>query len=562
MSAGFPGGVLGLLATLLTGLCVFSSSGLIFGFSSILPILYREEVFARSCDHHGYGSGNCSTISATGNKCCDAQLAAFTAMSTVGFFMADASMIFYGELLDRAGPRPCFFVGSSLVLVGLGLLALSPTAWRVVYPDFMWVTAFALMGLGGPGCFLATLSFSERWRGIEPVISATAAAAFDSSSLVFFLFNTLYFDAGVPFYAICTGWMILIALAAGAMLLLLPTRSELTRLRADASLAEDVAAVPADAPTSSLSEPLAASVPVAEMDEHALPAAGAADRSTSVWQLFARSDTLLLVYFMVTSNVKAVFFIVSLSDVTRTYLPEHAAQQIDTTFNVAFPVGGLASAFVAMLLLRATSQRAHLYMGVAVGLAVAFSAASLLENETSQLIAALLFGPCRTLQWACYFHFLTSSGRYPAENVGRLIGYAGLAIALFSDGTPNLLSAFVRDSSWPDTARGRYELVAYALMVPIGLSVVFPISLWCSQRRPEPHAAEHIGHRADKHQACASINRAPFLLSHSLFGLRADTNAARWSTRSAPDFVSDLDTQASLQTNAPRLHAHRSRVTR
>ena len=217
---GFPGGAKGLCATVLTAVCVFSSAGLIFGFSSLYPVLYREEVFARFCDHSGYGSGNCSSISSSGAKCCDAQMAAFTAMSTVAFFTADASMAIYGELNDRIGPRPCFAAGTSMVLAGLGMAALSPAHWRQFYPDFVWITSFALMGLGGPGCFLATLSFSERWDGIEPIISATAAAAFDASAFVFFLFNSLYFEMHISFAELCLGWLTVVAIAAVPMYIL------------------------------------------------------------------------------------------------------------------------------------------------------------------------------------------------------------------------------------------------------------------------------------------------------------------------------------------------------
>ena len=51
----------------------------------------------------------------------------------------------------------------------------------------------------------------------------------------------------------------------------------------------------------------------------------------------------------------------------------------------------------------------------------------------TQFASAILFGPCRTLQWACYFHFLSLPRRYPPQFVGRLLGYGNLVIALVGD---------------------------------------------------------------------------------------------------------------------------------
>ena len=38
--------------------------------------------------------------------------------------------------------------------------------------------------------------------------------------------------------------------------------------------------------------------------------------------------------------------------------------------------------------------------------------------QAAQLFGALLFGPTRTLQWSCYFHFLAIPTRYPIDVYG------------------------------------------------------------------------------------------------------------------------------------------------
>ena len=116
-------------------------------------------------------------------------------------------------------------------------------------------------------------------------------------------------------------------------------------------------------------------------------------------------------------------------------------------------------------------------------------------------------------------------------------------------GSPNLLSHYVLDSRWPPDVRDRYNLLAYALLVPIGLSMSFPAYLWWqhhtrSTRRHAPHAAvRQSGHRA------------PMLLSHALLApLEADPK--RMSTRSEPELTN------AVRIDAPPQHVQSWRSTR
>jgi hypothetical protein len=61
-----------------------------------------------------------------------------------------------------------------------------------------------------------------------------------------------------------------------------------------------------------------------------------------------------------------------------------------------------------------------------IGMAIAFGGLTLIPYAPAQYAAALLFGPTRTVQWACYFHFLSLPSRYSARYVGRLLGYGNL----------------------------------------------------------------------------------------------------------------------------------------
>ena len=69
----------------------------------------------------------------------------------------------------------------------------------------------------------------------------------------------------------------------------------------------------------------------------------------------------------------------------------------------AYPLPGLLAALPSSLLLRRAGTRPPVYWGVTAALASSFALLSLLPSYGAQLCAALIFGPIRCLQWACYF---------------------------------------------------------------------------------------------------------------------------------------------------------------
>ena len=77
----------------------------------------------------------------------------------------------------------------------------------------------------------------------------------------------------------------------------------------------------------------------------------------------------------------------------------------------------------------------------------------------------MFFGPCRTLQWACYFHFLSLPRRYPPQFVGRLLGYGNLVVALVGDVPLSALNGFVVYSDMLGSTQARYLLVHFLLQL-------------------------------------------------------------------------------------------------
>jgi hypothetical protein len=510
------------------GLAVFIMGGIVPGLNSLYGVLYEEGAFishcpaarARACAEQAHNRSH------TPQVCCRAQDELLAAMSSMGLFASDGVMLLYGELLDRKGARLCCGVALVLSWLGFALLALNSS---LLLNDFVWMLAFFCIGVAGPGVFMSCLSFGECFPSLQPLITALAASMWDASSIVFYLFSILYFEAGLPFSTIALLWLAVIVAVGSTVWTQLPTREQLAVLRAHGAecasthmtrsggLAELLTEQPApmehcgvlppscrSATTNTTAAAAAATAsvdllssslqePITTGETLRAPLYSAED---SVWSLFVRRDTMLLLVFMSAFNLKSSFYIVSLRDqLAALGLPAAAVEQTSNLFNLAFPIGGFVSSFATMALLNRWRRSEHLYIGLVLSLACAFSVANLLPSLWAQQAAAIIFGPTRTLQWAAYFLLLEQHDRYPPAMLGRMIGRGNLVIALVGDGPPAPLKAYAQQESWPADAFGRYQLVHAALAVIIFGCLALPLLLARDIRQRtiqlppmEPHA--------------------------------------------------------------------------
>ena len=501
------------LSVLVSGLCVFLMGGIVFGVASLYPVLFDQRVLVSACGDEraaqcaaedeiallaftSAGGGDDAAPPRVG-KCCEAQQLSFTLISSVALFMADGVMILYGELADRCGPRACFGTGVALCVVGLLSLFLASLS----NADAAWPLALGLLGSSGPGIFMGVLFLSEKFPQLHALVTSLCASMWDSSALVFLLFQKAHFELNLDLGAIALGWLALSLPVAAITYCVIPTHRQLKRLRAAAAAAANDKGGGAGAGAGSSSK------------KRAPP---------SFCRQFCRSDTLLLLLFMAIYNLKSSFYITTMADQMNELFPPggggegnelggygDTAERLSLTFDVAFPVGGLLTTPIASALLGAFATREHLYMAVVLTLAVCFGMATLLMALPAQYLAALLFGPTRTLQWAAYFHFLTLPSRYAPEHTGRLLGVGNLVIALVGDVPPSMLNAYVsgpphaddeydatghdlaaaaaaavdRSGSITDTKLGRYLTVHLALQAALCVCLLFPLRLLVQHQR-------------------------------------------------------------------------------
>ena len=263
---------------------------------------------------------------------------------------------------------------------------------------------------------------------------------------------------------IAFGWLGLCLLVGCATWPAIPTRRCLRAAEAAADTTKDT---PADADAAPV---------VADAAEGA-PA-------PSLRTLLLLPETLTMLGFMAMYNLKCSLYIETFSDQSRQWFDETSASTLDLLFNVAFPVGGLVTSGFASLLLHRYGQRPEVYMAVVFVGANLFGILQLLPYVPTQVLASLVFGAARTLQWACYFHFLTSPDRYPPSVSGRMLGYGNLVIALVGDVSPYALVSYVDRGPWPRTRRLRYTLVHAVLELGVLVCcALFPRALRRGRRK-------------------------------------------------------------------------------
>jgi MFS family permease len=88
--------------------------------------------------------------------------------------------IFTGVVLDYYGPRICAIIGS--VLFALGHIGFAYASSDLD----LWIPSFALIAIGGPFFFMATLHLSAAFPRKSGLILASLTGAFDASSFVYF----------------------------------------------------------------------------------------------------------------------------------------------------------------------------------------------------------------------------------------------------------------------------------------------------------------------------------------------------------------------------------------
>ena len=466
--------------------------------------------------------------------------------SSASFFVSDASVVIWGEIVDRKGARACVMGGSLTSIVGMLLTSLAVSFRRTTTPgDVVTTVGIVLMGIAGPGIFdgvyigMLNLPGTTRTAFFEAALSTFVAGCFDLSSLVFALFEAVQSAWRVPLHSSFLAWAFVCAVlmyftlawtvppgelppsgptaatdqpAATEASNLLPGRSD-GQDGAPASLLErgkSYGSSVLEAATGGRSrgapeQGKAAGAGALGAKASPLLVDGASDALTRPaaragfcgdlysWLQPAINATctvhnLLLVLQMGVLNLANSHYITAHEIYLGLMLGSEVGNDVSRLFDVGFPIIGFASTVPVTALLM--SRRTWLPFLVLASYSTLWMVMTLVPTLGTQYAAALLFGPLRTLMWASYYRIQgTNTELYDPDLVGRTIGYNGIFVALIGDAVAPLLMAYAQsDDVDRDEQSARFTQIRIGLLVAIVITTfALPAYLYlgspCSAKR-------------------------------------------------------------------------------
>jgi hypothetical protein len=129
-------------SVILASCCTFAMGGVVFGMSSLFPMLYAQGFYRSTC---GANAKTCPAGMST--KCCDHQFVRFSLVTSIAFFLVDAAAAPWGELADRAGGRVCLGWAAGLSVIGFAVLSVG----AYLRMDALIMVAIMTLGAAGPG---------------------------------------------------------------------------------------------------------------------------------------------------------------------------------------------------------------------------------------------------------------------------------------------------------------------------------------------------------------------------------------------------------------------------
>ena len=151
--------------------------GVIYGWSSLVPVLISEDFFAE----------NCHDKSITNETCYD-QIQRLNLVFTISSSSAPLLCFLPGFLMDKFGLWPARTLVLGMIGIGFLLAGISAT----LHISFLLFPAFFLITVGGKGLLVANYTVSGLSKKYKGTIINFISGSMDSSSIVFLIFKSCY----------------------------------------------------------------------------------------------------------------------------------------------------------------------------------------------------------------------------------------------------------------------------------------------------------------------------------------------------------------------------------
>lgn len=155
----------------------FCTSGVIFGWPALVLVLNEERVYTELCEDR------------TNPLNCKQRSIRLNLIFSAGFFCLLGGRLGWGLLLDRVGPKWTSFSSAVTIMIGAVLFGASLDTGNDID---MYMPAYALIGLGGPGIHLSSFHASNLFPKMKRTVTASFSGVFGTSGLVFVLLRAAY----------------------------------------------------------------------------------------------------------------------------------------------------------------------------------------------------------------------------------------------------------------------------------------------------------------------------------------------------------------------------------
>lgn len=349
------------------------ASGIVFGFAALKPVLVAEGVYSDLCplEH---------VKVATDAVPCAEQDLRLNLFFIAASITANVSSLFAGTVLDRYGRRTCWVMSSMFLSIGSILMAIS-----AIDPELDgYLVANVFLALGGTFVFVPSFQLANAFPKYSGLIVALVTGAFDASAAVYLFYRMAYdaSDGALSLEKFYLGYLVVPVLILVAEFSLMPRHAyhSIPQLEEKIERAQDpicdvhdsdddisdareldrVRSARADRRLAKLDqiEELAGD---AEVRDERVKMEEARQETSGVWgvlhgvaahrQMMTPWFVLVLV-LTVLQMLRMNYFIATIRAQYRYILgSEEASEKINDFFDIALPVGGMASTpFIGMLL--------------------------------------------------------------------------------------------------------------------------------------------------------------------------------------------------------------------
>lgn len=186
------------LSVITTVLETFIYAGVLYGWSSIYPVLISEGFFKEQCLY---------------NNQCQEQQNSLSLVFSIASGAAPILNLLTGVMLDKVGTWV-----TRTILIVISAVGFLITAFAVPgRTSSLLYVSFPLIGFGGYGLLTTNIQSANLTPLYRASVASLVSGSFDSSAVIFLVINKIYFGAGVRFN------VIFYALAACGVLLIVRT---------------------------------------------------------------------------------------------------------------------------------------------------------------------------------------------------------------------------------------------------------------------------------------------------------------------------------------------------